>query len=160
MHSHGCSRVTEFFTRETAIRVKLVEPHNLLSSIVTVCSWLGPDNYNYVTNLGQETLQQLSSLKSVYHPILKKNTKVIVRGAADGCQRRSIAGSSSASSTYPIPESTELKSNLGIWQSSVMSLCGKQKWLRKEKNSIRHGWESEWIILKTGNYLINGTLLK
>lgn len=45
------------FTGETAIRVKLVEPHNLLSSIVTVCSWLGPDNYNHVSNLGRETLQ-------------------------------------------------------------------------------------------------------
>lgn len=47
---------SKFFTGETAIRVKLVEPHNLLSSIVTVCSWLGPDNYNHVSNLGQETL--------------------------------------------------------------------------------------------------------
>ena len=52
-----------FFTGETAIRVKLVEPHNLLSSIVTVCSWLGPDNYNHVSNLGRETLQQLSSFE-------------------------------------------------------------------------------------------------
>ena len=43
---------SEFFTGETAIRVQLVEPHNLLSSIVTVCSWLGPDNYNHVSNLG------------------------------------------------------------------------------------------------------------
>ena len=92
---------SKFFTGETAIRVKLVEPHNLLSSIVTVCSWLGPDNYNHVSNLGQETLQQLSSLKSVYHPILKKNIEVIVRGVADGCPRRSITGSSSASSCYP-----------------------------------------------------------
>ena len=55
------------FTGETSIRLKLVEPHNLLSSIVTVCSWLAPDDYNHVSNLGRETLQQLSNLKSVYH---------------------------------------------------------------------------------------------
>ena len=104
---------SKFFSGETAIRVKLVEPHNLLSSIVTVCSWLGPDDYGHVSNLGRETLRQLSSLKSVYHPILKKNIEVIVRGVADGCQRRSITGSSSASSTYPIPESPEHHKQLG-----------------------------------------------
>ena len=56
---------SKFFNGETAIRIKLVEPHNLLSSIATVCSWLGPDDYNHVRNLGRETLQQLSSLKTV-----------------------------------------------------------------------------------------------
>ena len=69
---------SKFFTGETAIRVKLVEPHNLLSSIVIVCSWLGPDDYNHISNLDRETLQQLTSLKSVYR----------LRGIADGCQRR------------------------------------------------------------------------
>ena len=104
---------SKFFNGETSIRIKLVEPHNLLSSIVTVCSWLGPDDYNHVSNLGKETLQQLSTLKSVYHPLLKKNIEVIVRGVADGCQRRSVTGSSSASSTYPIPESPEHHKQLG-----------------------------------------------
>ena len=42
---------SKFFTGEISVRVKLVEPHNLLSSIVTVWSWLGPDNYNHVGNL-------------------------------------------------------------------------------------------------------------
>lgn len=96
---------SKYFNGETAIRIKLVEPYNLLSFFATACSWLGPDDYNHVSNLGRETLQQLSSLKTVYHPYLKKNIEVLVRGVADGCQRRSITGSSSASSTYPIPES-------------------------------------------------------
>jgi len=52
-------------------------------------------------------------LKSVYHPILKKNVEVIVRGVADGFQRRSVTGSSSASSCYPIPESPEHQNELG-----------------------------------------------
>ena len=98
---------SKYFNGETALRIKLVEPYNLLSFFATVCSWLGPDDYNHVSNLGQETLQQLSSLKTVYHPYLKKNIEVLVRGVADGCQRRSITGSSSASSNYPIPESPE-----------------------------------------------------
>ena len=115
---------SKFFTGETAIRVKLVEPHSLSSSIVTVCSWLGPDNYNHVSNLGRETLQQLSSLKSVYHPILKKNIEVIVRGVADGCQRRSITVSSSASSCYPIPESPEHQKQLG----DMRVICNEPVW--------------------------------
>ena len=115
---------SKFFTGESAIRVKLVEPHNLLSSIVTVCSWLGPDNYNHVSNLGQETLQQLSSLKSVYHPILKKNIEVIVHGVPDGCQQRSITGSFSASSCYPIPESPGHKKQLG----DMRVICNEPVW--------------------------------
>ena len=98
---------SKYFNGETAIPIKLVEPYNLLSSFARVCSWLGPDDYNHVSNLGRETLQQLSSLKTVYHPYLKKNIEVLACGVADDCQRRSITGSSSASSTYPIPESPE-----------------------------------------------------
>ena len=115
---------SKFFNGETAIRVKLVEPHNLLSSIVTVCSWLGPDDYDHVSNLGREALQQLSSLKSVYHPLLKKNIEVIMRGVADGCQRRSITGNSSASSTYPIPESPEHHKQLG----DMRVICNEPVW--------------------------------
>ena len=100
-----------------------MEPHNLLSSIVTVCSWLGPDNYNHVSNLGRETVQQLSSLKSVYHPILKKTIEVIVRGVA-GCQPRSVTGSSSASSCYPIPESPENQKQLG----DMRVICNEPVW--------------------------------
>ena len=111
---------SKYFNGETAIRIKLVEPHNLLSSIATVCSWLGPDDYNQVSNLGRETLQQQSSLKTVYHPYLKKNIEVLVRG----CQRRSITGSSSASSTYPIPESPEHQKQLG----DMSIICNEPVW--------------------------------
>ena len=104
---------SKYFNAETAIRIKLVEPYNLLSFFATVCSWLGPDDYNHVSNIGRETLKQLSSLKIVYHSYLKKNIEVLVRGVADGCQRRSITGSSSASSIYPISESPEYQKQLG-----------------------------------------------
>ena len=133
---------SKFSSGETAVRLKLEEPHNRLSSIVTVCSWLGPDNYNHLSKLGRETLQQLSSLKSVYHPILKKNIEVIVRGVADGCQRRSITGSSSASSCYPVSESPEHQKQLGdmrvicnepVWKVEITEKGEKQykKWLGK-----------------------------
>ena len=71
---------SNFFSGETATRLKLVEPHNLSSCIVTVCSWLGPDDYRHVCNLNQ-----LSELKPVYHPLLGKNIVGVVRGVAHGC---------------------------------------------------------------------------
>lgn len=140
---------SKFFTGETAIRVKLVEPHNLLSSIVTVCSWLGPDNYNHVRNLGRKTLEQLSSLKSVYHPILKKNIEVIACGVADGCQWRSITGSSSASSCCPISESPEHQKQLGdmrvlcnepVWKVEMTEKGEEQykKWLGKQVDNTEN----------------------
>lgn len=33
------------FTAETSVRVKLVEPYNLLSTVLTVALWLGNDDY-------------------------------------------------------------------------------------------------------------------
>jgi len=113
---------SKYFNGETAIRINLAEPHYLMSSIATVCFWLGPDDYNHVSNLRQETLQQLSSLKTVHHPYLKKNIKVLVCGVADGCQRRSITGSSSASSTYP--ESPEHQKQLG----DMSIICNEPVW--------------------------------
>ena len=82
------------------------------------------DDYGHVSNLGRETLQQLSSLKSVYHPLLTKNIEVIVRGVADGCQQRSITGSSSASSTYPIPESPQHHKQL----EDMRVICNEPVW--------------------------------
>ena len=130
---------SKFFTGETAIRVKLVEPHNLLSSIVTVCSWLGTDDYNHISNLGRETLQQLTSLKSVYH----------LRGIAGGCQRRLISGSSSGSSSYPIPELPEHRKELGdmrvicnepVWKVEMTEKGEEQykTWLGKRKDNIEN----------------------
>ena len=140
---------SKFFSGETAIRLKLVEPHNLLSCIVTVCSWLGPDDYIHVSNLGKETVNQLSDLKTVYHPLLGKNLEVVVRGVADGCQRRLITGSSSASSTYPIPEAPEHVNQLGdmtitckepIWKVSMTEAAEEdfKNWLGKRVDNTEN----------------------
>ena len=45
--------------------------------------------------------------------ITQKQIEVYVRGLADGAQRRSITGCSSASSSYPIPESLEHRTQMG-----------------------------------------------
>ena len=33
------------FTGETNVRVKIIEPHNLLSAVLTAALWLGNDDY-------------------------------------------------------------------------------------------------------------------
>lgn len=140
---------SKFFNGETAIRLKLVEPHNLLSSIVTVCSWLGPDDYQHASNLGKETIKQLSELKTVYHPLLGEHVEIVVRAVADGCQRRSITGSSSASSTYPIPEAPEHQKQLGdmtitckqpIWTVSMTETAEEdfKNWLGKRVDNAEN----------------------
>ena len=47
-----------------------------------------------------------------------------MRGVADGCQKRSITGSSSACSTYPIPESPEHQKQLG----DMSIICNEPEW--------------------------------
>lgn len=104
---------SRYFTGETSIRIKLVEPYNMLSTAITVCSFLGPDNYELISHLCQDTFEQLATLDHVTHPILGRNIKVYVRGLGDGANRRTITGSSTAKSTFPIEEAPEHQSQLG-----------------------------------------------
>lgn len=101
------------FSGETAVRLKLVEPHNFLSTIVTVCQWLGPDKYSHVSNLGYNTFMQLNTIDEITHPITNQKIKVIVRGLADEASRSTTTGVSSQAATYPITEAPEHKSQLG-----------------------------------------------
>ena len=68
---------------------------------------------------------------------------------ADGCQRRSITGSSSASSCYPIPESTEHQKQLGdmrvicndpVWKVEMTEKGEQQykKWLGKRVDNTEN----------------------
>ena len=36
------------FTGETSVRVKIIEPYNVLSTVLTVALWLGGDDYDTV----------------------------------------------------------------------------------------------------------------
>ena len=54
---------SRFFSGESAIRLRVVNVSNTLSSIITVGSWLGPDDFEYVAFLGTSIYKQLTSLK-------------------------------------------------------------------------------------------------
>ena len=46
------------FTGETSVRVKLVEPYNLMSTVLTVALWLGNDDYDTVRKSAEPTSKQ------------------------------------------------------------------------------------------------------
>ena len=104
---------SRFFTGETTIRMKVLEPTNTLSALVMVGAWLGPDTHDFVSNLGKFVFDQMKCISSIIHPITQKKIKVYVRGLADRAQRRGITGCSSASSSYHIPESLEHRTQMG-----------------------------------------------
>ena len=93
--------------------MKVLESTNTLSAVATVGAWLGPDIHDFVSNLGKFVFDQMKRISSITHPITQKQIKGYVRGLADGAQRRSITGCSSASSSYPIPESLEHRTQMG-----------------------------------------------
>lgn len=53
------------FTGETSVRVKLIEPYNLLSTVLTVALWLGNDDYETTKRCGHAVYQQLKELKQL-----------------------------------------------------------------------------------------------
>ncbi|XP_022805853.1 uncharacterized protein LOC111342993 [Stylophora pistillata] len=57
------------FTGETSVRVKLVEPYNLLSTVLTVALWLGNDDYETTKKCGHAVYKQLQELKTIKHPL-------------------------------------------------------------------------------------------
>ena len=95
------------------MRMKVLESTNTLSAVVMVGAWLGPDTYDFVSNLGKFVFDQMKCISSITHPVTQKHIKVYVRGLVDGAQRRGITGSSSASSSYHIPESLEHRTQMG-----------------------------------------------
>ena len=62
--------------------------------------------------------------KTVHHPLLGKNIEVVVRKVADGYHQQWITRSSSASSTYPIPEAQEHQNQLG----DMTTTCNEPLW--------------------------------
>lgn len=101
------------FTGETSVRVKIIEPYNLLSTVLTVALWLGNDDYDTVQKCAGAVYEQLTQLKTIKHPLSGKEIKIVRRSCGDGKERRSSTGNSSAKSSYPIPEAPEHHSQLG-----------------------------------------------
>lgn len=69
-----------------------------------------------------------------------------MRGVADGCQRRSITGSSSASSIYPISESPEYQKQLG----DMSIICNEPLSLHNFTDSVMETKHKE---AKQGNFI-------
>ena len=47
------------FTGETSVRIKIIEPYNLMSTVITVALWLGNDDYDTVKMCTEPVFKQL-----------------------------------------------------------------------------------------------------
>lgn len=127
------------FTGETSVRVKLIEPYNLLSTVLTVALWLGNDDYETTKKCGHAVYKQLKELKTIKHPLTGQEIKIIRRTCGDGKERRLSTGSSSAKSTYPIPEAPEHQSQLG----DMKIICPEPVWTVSDAERCHEKFESE-----------------
>lgn len=75
------------FTGETSVRVKIIEPYNLLSTVLTVALWLGNDDYDTVQKCAGAVYEQLTQLKTIKHPLSGKEIKIVRRSCGDGKER-------------------------------------------------------------------------
>ena len=116
------------FTGETSVRIKIIELYNLMSTVTTVALWLGNDDYDTVKMCTEPVFKQLRDLQSVVHPLHGKEIKIFQRTCGDGKERRSSTGSSSAKSSYPIPEATEHQSQMG----DMKLICPQPVWTVEE----------------------------
>ena len=53
------------FTGETSVRVKITEPYNLLSTVLTVALWLGNDDYDTITKCAGAVYELLKQFKTI-----------------------------------------------------------------------------------------------
>ena len=60
------------FTGETSVRIKIIEPYNLMSTDLTVALWLGNDDFDTVKKCTEPVFKQLRDLQSVVHPLYGK----------------------------------------------------------------------------------------
>ena len=127
------------FTGETSVRVKIIEPYNLLSTVLTVALWLGNDDYDTVKKCAGAVYEQLKELKTIKHPLSGKEIKIVRRSCGDGKERRSSTGNSSAKSSYPIPEAPEHRTQLG----DMKLLCPCPVWSVEDTEILETKFETE-----------------
>ena len=106
------------FTGETSVRVKIIEPYNLLSTVLTAALRLGNDDYDTIRKCSGTVYEQLKQHKTIKHPLNGKEIKIVRRSCGDSKERRSSTGNSSAKSCYPISEAPEHHSQLGDMELS------------------------------------------
>ena len=127
------------FTGETSVRVKLIESYNLLSTVLTVALWLGNDDYDTTKKCGHAVYKQRKELKTIQHPLTGQEIKIIRCMCGDGKERRLSTGSSSAKSTYPIPEAPEHQSQLG----DMKIICPEPVWTVSDAERCQEKFETE-----------------
>ena len=64
------------FTGETSVRIKIIEPYNLMSTVLTVALWLGNNDYGTVKKCTEWVFKQLKGLQSVMHQLSGKEIKL------------------------------------------------------------------------------------
>ena len=121
------------FTGETSVRVKLIESYIFLSVILTVALWLGNDDYETTKKCGHAVYKQLKELKTIQHPLIGQEIKIIRRTCGNGKERRLSTGNSSAKSSYPIPEAPEHQSQLG----DMKIICPEPVWTVSDAEHCR-----------------------
>ena len=127
------------FTGETSVRVKIIEPYNLLSTVLTVALWLGGDDYDTVKKCAGAGFDQLKELKTIKHPLSGKEITIVRRSCGDGKERRSSTGNSSAKSSYPISEAPEHQSHLG----DMKIVCTCPVWTVEDTEALEIKFQSE-----------------
>lgn len=60
------------FTGETSVRIKIIEPYNLMSTVITIALWLGNDDFDTVKMCTEPVFKELRDLQSVVHPYMEK----------------------------------------------------------------------------------------
>lgn len=129
---------SRFSSGECSIDIKLVEPYNFLSTKFTAACWLGKETEAPV--LGKPVYKQLQELKTIQHPITNRKLTIHRRSVADGKFRRYALSSSTAKSSFPIPEAPEHNTQLG----DMKVICDEPVWKEEDINQQPDKYK-EWI---------------
>ena len=95
--------------------------------------WMGSDDFTTAKICGEKVYKQLAELKEIIHPTTGQTLSVLRRTTADGKARRTSTGTSTACSSYPIPEAPEHIDQLG----DMKVLFEKPLWSVEETDKIR-----------------------
>ena len=97
------------------------------------------DDYETTKKCCHTVYKQLKELKTINDPLTGRQIKIIRRTSGDGKERRLSTGSSSAKSTYPIPEAPEHQSQLG----DMKIICPEPVWTVSDAESCQKKFETE-----------------
>lgn len=135
---------SRFSTGITTLRLKVVEPHNLQSLVITCGAYLGSDDYDTVSQCFSDVYEQISNLDKV--KISEGEVTVNIRCVSDGKQRRNDTGNGSAKSSYPICDAPEHVSQLG----NMSIISHKPVWSVEDTKGLAKEYKT-WLGFKVDN---------